>query len=131
MHVSTTDPDLATIADRYFAEWRKRDADAIVALHTADTQFWIHLGTEPVHGRDAVRDTIATLFEQFPNFGFTVHRVVFADGHWALDWTATFDAPDGEKHGFDCLDLVEVTSEGLVARKDTFIDFIQMQEQTK
>jgi hypothetical protein len=31
----------------------------------------------------------------------------------------------------DCVDVVEVSPDGLVTRKDTFIDFVQAQEQTK
>src|SRR5262245_66634804 len=62
--------DLEAISERYFAAWAGRDPDAIVALHTEDTQFWSHLGMAPVKGRDAVRDTFADLFERFPEFDF-------------------------------------------------------------
>jgi uncharacterized protein (TIGR02246 family) len=124
---TTTELDLQAISTRYFAAWEARDPDAIVALHTPDTRFETHAGGEPVHGRAAVRDTFAGLFEQFPNFGFDVHRVLFGADHWMLDWTLTFDGPDGERLGFDCIDAVEVAPDGLVARKDTFFDFVQLQ----
>ena len=80
--------DLKAISERYFAAWADRDPDAIVALHTDDTQFWTHLGGDPVLGRDAVRATFAELFNGFP---------------------------------------VMVSPDGLVARKDTFVDGVQMQ----
>jgi ketosteroid isomerase-like protein len=127
MSTSAVNLDLRTISERYFAAWEARDPDAIVALHTPDTRFQTHAGGDPVHGRDAVRETFAGLFAQFPQLGFDVHRVLFGASHWTLDWTLTFDGPDGRRLGFDCIDAVEVSPEGLVARKDTFFDFVQLQ----
>lgn len=37
----------------------------------------------------------------------------------------------GTKRGFDCIDTVEVSSDGLVVRKDSFVDFVQAQEQIR
>jgi ketosteroid isomerase-like protein len=117
--------DVKRISDRYFAAWEARDADAIVALHTEDTVFWSHFGGEPVRGREAVRDTFAGLFETFEGFGFETHRVVLGDDHWVLDWTLTARV-DGVPVRFDCMDLVMLSGDGLVARKDTFIDASQI-----
>jgi uncharacterized protein (TIGR02246 family) len=120
--------DLEAIAERYFAAWEARDPDAIVALHTEDTQFWTHLGTEPVKGREAVRATFAELFERFPEFGFETYRVLYGPDFWILDWALTFRPEGSEQRArFDCLDVVKVSSEGLVARKDTFVDMVQLQ----
>jgi uncharacterized protein (TIGR02246 family) len=118
--------DLPAISERYFAAWDARDPDAIVALHTPDTSFQTHSGLEAVHGRDAVRETFAEVFEQFPGFSADIKRVLFGTDHWTLDWTLTFDGPDGERLGFDCIDAVELSPDGLVSRKDTFIDFAQL-----
>jgi ketosteroid isomerase-like protein len=114
--------DLKTISERYFAAWAARDPDAIVALHTPDTRFWTHLGGEPVLGRDAVRATFAGLFEQFPGLSFEIYRVLYGDNHWVLDWALI----SGDIR-FDCLDVVEVLPDGLVTRKDTFVDAVQLQ----
>lgn len=123
-----TELDLTAISERYFAAWEARDPDAIVALHTEDTRFWIHLGTEPVSGRDAVRATFAELFERFPEFGFETYRVLYGPEFWVLDWALTFQ-PEGsdERARFNCLDVVNVSPDGLVARKDTFVDVVQLQ----
>jgi len=128
-----TDPnngelDLKAISERYFATWEARDPDAIVALHTGDTQFWSHLGMEPAKGREAVRETFADLFERFPEFSFETYRVLYGPDFWVLDWALIFK-PEGseETARFDCLDVVNVSPEGLVARKDTFIDMVQLQ----
>jgi uncharacterized protein (TIGR02246 family) len=120
--------DLEAISKRYFAAWGARDPDAIVSLHTEDTQFWTHLGTEPVKGRDAVRGTFADLFERFPEFGFETHRVLYGPDFWILDWALTFQPEGGgDRARFDCLDVVNLSADGLVARKDTFVDTVQLQ----
>jgi ketosteroid isomerase-like protein len=114
--------DLRAISERYFAAWADRDPDAIVALHTDDTRFWTHLGAGPVVGRDAVRDTFAELFDRFPEFSFETYRVLYGEDHWILDWALI----SGDTR-FDCLDVVMVSPDGLVARKDTFVDAVQLQ----
>ncbi len=120
--------DLEQISARYFAAWEARDPDAIVALHTPDTQFWTHLGTGPVAGRDAVRDTFAEIFERFPEFGYETYRVLYGRDFWVLDWALTFQpAGSSQRARFDCADVVNVAPSGLVARKDTFVDMVQLQ----
>src|ERR1700754_2272625 len=84
--IATRVVDLKAISERYFAAWADRDPDAIVALHTDDTQFWTHLGGAPVVGRDAVRATFAELFIGFPDFSFETYRVLYGEDHWVLDW---------------------------------------------
>lgn len=123
MHpTATAAVDVKAISERYFAAWAQRDPDAIVALHTDDTQFWTHTGGEPVVGRDAVRTTFSQLFEVFPDFSFETYRVFYGADHWVLDWVLI----SGDIR-FDCLDIVVVSPDGLVARKDTFIDTVQLQ----
>jgi hypothetical protein len=120
--------DLQEISERYFAAWEARDPDAIVALHTEETQFWSHLGMAPVNGRDAVRQNFAELFERFPGFSFETYRVLYGPDFWVLDWALIF-RPEGaeETARFDCVDVVNVSPDGLVARKDTFVDMVQLQ----
>ncbi len=118
----STVANLKEISERYFAAWADRDPDAIVNLHTEDTQFWTRLGGEPVVGREAVRATFAGLFDTFPDFSFETYRVLFGEDHWVLDWALI----SGDIR-FDCLDVVVVSPAGLVARKDTFVDAVALQ----
>jgi ketosteroid isomerase-like protein len=122
MQATGPGPDLKAISERYFAAWANRDPDAIATLHTDDTRFWTHLGGEPVVGREAAREAFAELLERFPEFSFQTYRVLYGDRHWVLDWALI----SGEIR-FDCLDVVEVSPDGLVARKDSFIDMVQLQ----
>jgi len=116
------DFDIQAISERYFAAWAARDPDAIIALHTEDTRFWTHLGGAPAEGRDAVRAAFAEIFRQFPNFTWETYRVLYGEDHWILDWALI-----SSDIRFDCLDVVNVSADGLVARKDTFVDAMQLQ----
>jgi len=122
LSMQITQQDLTAVSERYFAAWAAHDPDAIAALHTPDTQFWMHVGGEPVVGRAAVRDTFAEIFTQFPDFTWETYRVIFGESHWVLDWALI----SGEVR-FDCLDVVNVAPDGLVVRKDTFVDAAQLQ----
>jgi uncharacterized protein (TIGR02246 family) len=126
--MTTTAPtlDLQALSERYFAAWADHDPDRIVEMHTEDTQYWSHIGVEPVRGRQAVRDTFAAVFRQFPEFGFEVYRVLYGPDFWILDWALTA-VIDGRPVRFDALDVVNVSPDGLVERKDTFIDYVQAQ----
>jgi len=132
MPTTVAPQDMQTIFDRYAAAWTARDPDQIVALHTPDTMFWLRLDQPPVTGRDQVRAAFAELFEQWPEFGFATHRLHLGPGHWVLDWalTSVLTEPDGTRRpvSFDCVDLVVVDPNGLVQRKDTFVDFLQAQQ---
>jgi uncharacterized protein (TIGR02246 family) len=119
------------IFDRYAAAWRARDPDAIVALHTPDTTFRLRLDRAPAIGREQVRSAFAEMFEQWPQFGFEVYRVLLGIDHWVLDWalTAVLRNADGTGRDvkFDCVDIVTLDPSGAVRRKDTFVDFAQVQ----
>ncbi len=120
--MQSIEQDLTAISERYFAAWAVRDPDASVALHTEDTRFWTHLGAEPAVGREAVRAAVAKIFEQFHEFSWETYRVLYGEDHWVLDWALI----SGDIR-FDCVDIVNISSNGLVARKDTFIDAVQLQ----
>jgi len=118
--------DVAAIADIYFEAWRRRDPVAITELHAPESQFWLHLGTEPVRGREAIEKSFSEIFERFPEFGFETYRVIYGPAHWVLDWALTSVLAGGEPIRFDCLDIVTLTRAGLVDRKDTFVDMVQL-----
>jgi uncharacterized protein (TIGR02246 family) len=132
MTPSTATNEVRQLFDRYAGTYATHDVDAIVALHAPDSQFWLHLDNEPAVGREAIAETFAGFFAQWPNLGFEVYRVLTGPDHWVLDWalTAELTRPDGTAAPvrFDCVDIVTVNVDELVARKDTFVDFVQAQQ---
>ena len=117
------------VFERYIAAWTARDVERIAALHSVDSTYWMHNGEERVAGIDAIRASFTAIFERYPTFGFDVHRVLFGDRHWVLDWamTAAFPGPDGKPIPIrvDMVDVVDINDKGEVLRKDTFIDGAQ------
>lgn len=115
---TATSLDIEQITGVYFAAWEAGDPDRIAALHTEDTQFQLHTaGSEPVIGRDHVRQAFANVFAMFPGYGHEVHRLLRGPDHWVLDWTLHSDIGR-----LGCLDVVTVDASGLVQRKDTYVE---------
>jgi uncharacterized protein (TIGR02246 family) len=131
MTPSTATNEIRQLFDRYADTYATHDVDAVVALHAPDSQFWLHLDNEPAVGREAIAETFARFFAQWPNFGFEVYGIFTGPDHWVLDWalTAELTRPDGTAVPvrFDCVDIVTVNVDGLLARKDTFVDYVQAQ----
>jgi ketosteroid isomerase-like protein len=132
MSITASSPlTVRDIFDTYATTFATRDVDAIVAPHSPGTQFWLHNGEQPVRGRSALHETFAAMFTQWPEMGFDVHRLIVGDRHWVLDWalTAVLTDSDGRPRPirFDCLDVVTLDEDGLVERKDTFVDLPQAQ----
>lgn len=117
--------------EAYTSAFEARDADAMAALHSTDTQFWLHAGDHPVHGRGGVRARFALFFEQWRNFDFEVGEVHFGKDHWAVDWVVTSASADRRVSpgslGFDAFDLVILNERGEILRKDTYVDLVQLQ----
>lgn len=122
---------LAALFDRYHVAWEKRNANAIASLHSEDTMFWLHDGSEPVQGRDALRQHCAALFDAYA-FSLVVDRLLFGDDHWILEWTMVLSLADLDGHPFtarvEMLDVVTVNARGEVARKDVYLNGKQSQQ---
>ena len=114
-------------AMRYSAAWAAHDPDAIVAMHTVDSVFHIHGAVEPAVGRDAVRDAIAALFEQSPDLRFEPQRVHFGEDHFVSEYVVS-GTREGTQFACDGTDVFTLR-EGLVARKDTYLDLVSYQSQ--
>ena len=116
---------LAAIFARYHVGWETRSPDMIASLHSEDTIFWLHDGSDPVKGRDALRRHCAALFAAF-KFSFEMGRRLYGDDHWIFEWTMLLSLaePDGTPFTarVEMLDLVTVNRRGEVARKDVYMN---------
>jgi hypothetical protein len=121
---------LAAIFQRNHVGWETKNPDLIASLHSEDTIFWLHDGSDPVKGRDALRRHCAGLFESF-DFSHEVGRQLYGDGHWVLEWTMVLSLaePDGTPFTarVEMLDVVTVNALGEVARKDVYMNGKQSQ----
>lgn len=124
--------DVREIYEAYVETFVTQDPARIVERHAPDGSFWLHAGGAPAVGREAIAQTFAGFFAQWPQFGFEIRRVIFAERHWILDWvvTAVLPTADGVRPiRFDALDVIDLDHQGLVARKDTWVDAAQLRAQ--
>ena len=126
LKTAATRLDIAAIAERYAAAWIAHDPAAILALHAPQSTFQAHGRIGMIRGVDALRAEFTQIFERYPGFAVEIHRLLFGERHWTLDWTLTFEPPGKSRRGFRALDVVEVDDNGRVTRKDTFFDFAQV-----
>ena len=115
------DQTIQDLADRYGDAWHSHDPDAIVALHTDDTKFHLHVGDEPARGRDAVRETFAQILTQWPDLHFHPVALRYGDDFWVAEWRMTATGADGSRMEADAVDVITVEN-GLVKTKDTYVD---------
>ena len=106
-------------AQRYSQGWAAHDPDAIVAMHTEDTVFHMR-GGEPAVGRDAAREAFAGLFAMAPDLAFELVRAHFGDDHYVTEYVVS-GTIDGKSFAVDGVDVFALR-DGLVARKDTYLD---------
>ena len=116
---------LAAIFERYHVGWETRNPDMIASLHSEETIFWLHDGSDPVEGRDALRRHCAKLFATF-DFSWAMGRRLYGEDHWIFEWTMILSLaePDGSPFTarVEMLDVVTVDALGEVARKDVWMN---------
>ena len=115
------------LAIKYSEAWAAHDPDAIVAMHTDDTVFHVHGGGEPNTGREAVREAIRTIFEQSPDLSFEPRRVHLGTDHYVTEYVMSGTA-GGNAFSVDGVDVFTV-EDGLIARKDSYLDLLEYQRQ--
>jgi hypothetical protein len=107
---------LSELFERYDEAWARKDLDAIVALHSEDGVFHLHMAAELATGREAVRATFAAVLAQYPDLRFERRDVRFGNDFIVFEY-----AMHTRGLSIDAIDLF-VVAEGLVARKDTYLD---------
>lgn len=121
---------LAAIFERYHVGWETKNPDMIASLHSEDTIFWLHDGSEPVKGRAALRQHCAGLFATF-KFSHETQRLLYGEDHWTLEWTMVLSLAEPNGSPFtarvEMLDVVTVNPQGEVVRKDVYMNGKQSQ----
>lgn len=132
---------LAGLAERYGEAWNSHDLDAIMALHTENTAFRLHLlGAPDSTGRDAVRAAFAGLLALWPDLHFETERIDVGAAFFThqclitgtlagpMPFGAHVAQPTGRGIRFTGVDVITVAG-GLVHRKDTYLDIAAAQHQ--
>jgi uncharacterized protein (TIGR02246 family) len=130
---------LEQLFDEYGEAWATLDPAKIAEWHAEDGVFCLHVGdAEDAVGRDAVRETFAGFIAQFPDLGYEVVRVSFGPDHYVAEWkfSGTLRTPlevgdetaqpTGEWIEWDAVDVI-TWKDGLIQRKDTYVDSVALQ----
>jgi uncharacterized protein (TIGR02246 family) len=120
--------EVQELAVRYGAAWAEHDLDAVMAMHTDDVVFHLHGGGEPAVGRAAVREAFAAGMAQWPDIHFERTAVYTGDDHFVTQYRMSATTPDGRRLVCAGADVFAVEN-GLVARKDTYLDWPALQHQ--
>lgn len=130
---------LTAAIGRYNEAWNAHDLDAIMAMHAPDMVFANHTAGESATGAD-VRVHIGSIFETWPDIGFTTRRLYVREGLVVQEWTATAThaktmrrgdlkvEPTGRRVTWDGIDSIPF-EEGLVKRKDVYSDSVSILRQ--
>ena len=128
-HLAQTSP-LAAVFERYHIGWETRDPALIASFHTEDTVFWLHNGSDPVRGRNALHSYCVELFAAL-QFSHVTDRVLYGEDHWTLEWTMVLSLmePDGSPFTarVQMLDVVTLNARREVVRKDVYTNGKQAQ----
>lgn len=115
--------------ERYHIGWEARDPDLIASLHSADTIFLLHDGSEAIAGRDALRAHCRELFAAY-DFSLARERLLFGADHWVFEWTMILPLAEAGGTSFvariGMLDVVTLNDAGEVVRKDVYPNGKQM-----
>ena len=112
------------LARQYHEAWVQLDPDAIVALHTEDSVFDTHGLAEPAIGRESVRSLIASLMQLVPDLHFEAKRGYIGLDHIVVEYDMSGTYSDN-RFVCDGVDVFAV-SNGLVARKDSYLDLVTL-----
>ncbi|MEV6561714.1 SgcJ/EcaC family oxidoreductase [Nocardia sp. NPDC051756] len=112
--------------ERYHACWADRDPDRIVELHTPDSIFHLHSGSEPARGRDEIRASAAQTFTLVPDLTFQQVNLRVGEDFWVVQWKLTGTSVTGAAVDVDLADLVLVEN-GAVREKHSYVDGVAMQ----
>lgn len=131
----SADHPLSAVIARYNDAWNRHDVEAIVAMHTDDSVFENHTSGGLAVGKDAIRALVTGVFSTFPDLHFETRRAHLRDDLVVQEWTATatHDRPvmrggtalpaSGKKLSWKGMDILPMR-DGLVARKDVYVDSI-------
>jgi steroid delta-isomerase-like uncharacterized protein len=112
--------DTQELAREHSRAWADHNADAIVGWYTDDCVFHMHGIADALHGRAAVRDAIAGMFQQSPDLRFELARMLFGTDHYVSEYTVKGTIGG---RSFACAGVDVFTLQGgRISRKDSYID---------
>ena len=119
--------NLMEFAKEYSEAWAGHDPTAIAAMHTDDSVFELHDVGAPATGRTAVRELIEALLTVVPDLRFEPKRAHFGAEHFVTEYVMSGTA-EHKPFAIAGADVFTMR-DGLVSRKDSYLDWLAYQRQ--
>ncbi len=138
--MQTTSTYIEQLAERYGAAWNAHELDEIMQMHAEDSVFELNMDGAEVKGVEAIRQAFAGIFALWPDIHFETRRLYALENLFVHEYTITATLaqplplggmvvqPNGEAVRFNGVDVIPV-EDGLVQRKDTYLDLVTAQRQ--
>jgi steroid delta-isomerase len=108
-------PDKVSRAVRgYFLAIRAMDADAFANSFAEDGTTFDPVGAPGITGRDAIREFLASICQNFKTVGLTEDFVFVAGNGAAVKWTGKGTSNSGKEVNFEGIDVIEVNEDGKI-----------------
>lgn len=135
MSMSSYAKGIEEAVEEYSAAWASHNVDRIVALHTEDSTFTLHIdGQEPAVGKAQIREQFQHVLESTPGYKTEAYQVDFGPDFVVIMYRVqsgptaplvvggkTFSPNADNDYAIDAIDLLTFR-DGLVSAKHTFID---------
>lgn len=135
MSMSSYAKGIEEAVEEYSAAWASHNVDRIVALHTEDSTFTLHIdGQEPAVGKAQIREQFQHVLESTPGYKTEAYQVDFGPDFVVIMYKVqsgptaplvvggkTFSPNADNDYAIDAIDLLTFR-DGLVSAKHTFID---------
>jgi steroid delta-isomerase-like uncharacterized protein len=118
------------LIERLVGSWNAHDPDAVARCYAPDAVSRDVTLSEPLHGRDAIRNAAAMYMTAFPDIRFDIKRIVCEDNVVCEEWHAT-GTHEGDLMGLEptrqsgttlgC-NVIHMRDDGLIASETTYWD---------
>jgi steroid delta-isomerase-like uncharacterized protein len=122
--------EMKEIVERLVDSWNAHDPDAVAACYAPEAVSRDITLTEPLRGRDAIRNAVAMYMRAFPDIHFDIRRIVCEGDVILEEWRAT-GTHEGDLMGLDpthrkgttlgC-NVIQVGEGGLIRSETTYWD---------
>ena len=108
-------PDKISRAVRaYFLALRAMDADGFANTFAEDGTTFDPVGTPGITGRDAIREFLQSICQNFKTVGLTEDSIFVAGNGAAVKWTGHGTSNNGREVRFEGIDMFEVNEDGKI-----------------
>ena len=105
---------IARVVRAYFLAIRAMDPEAFANTFAEDGSTRDPVGTPPVTGRNAIRDFLTSICQNFKTVSLDEDSIFIAGNGAAVKWSGKGTSANGREVRFEGIDVIEVNSDGKI-----------------